>query len=138
MAKILLADDDADIRDIISGILQKEGFEVVLAKDGNEALDLTKANRPELVLLDYLMPGLNGIEVCAALKKDKETKSIPIIMMTAYASEKEGSLSAGAIDFITKPIEKVDLLLRIRSVLKVKHINNELQKIIAYIEELGK
>ncbi len=138
MAKILLADDDTDIRDIISGILTREGFEVLLAKDGNEALDLAKTGKPDLILLDFLMPQMNGVEVCEALKKDKEMKSIPVIMITAYASEKEKSLSSGAIDFITKPIEKVDLMLRIRSVLKVSNISNELQKIIAYIQELEK
>jgi len=138
MEKILYADDDLDIQEIIKNILTKEGFEVIIAKDGNETLNLAKTNKPDLIVLDYLMPDLNGVEVCEALQKNNDTKSIPIIMVTAYPNEKESSLSAGAVDFISKPIEKTDLLLRIRSVLKVKHIENELQKMIAYIAELEK
>jgi len=138
MEKILYADDDLDIQELIKGILKREGFEVIIARDGKEALSLAQAHKPDLAILDFLMPGLNGEEVCIALKKDDATKAIPVIMLTAYPSEKEKSLSVGAIDFLNKPIEKNDLLLRIRSVLKVRHIKNELQKIIAYIAELEK
>ena len=138
MEKILYADDDADIQELIKGILTREGYEVTIAKDGNEALNLTKSFKPDVVILDFLMPGLNGVGVCQALKKDEETKNIPIIMLTAYPSEKENSLSAGAIDFLNKPVEKTDLLLRIKCVLRVRHIKNELQKIIAYIADLEK
>jgi len=138
MEKILYADDELDVREIVKSILTKEGYEVIVAKDGSEALSLAKSNTPDLVILDYQMPGLNGIEVCRALKKDNATKTISVMMVTAYPNEKEGSLSAGAVDFITKPVDKIDLLLRIRSALKVRHIKNELQRIIAYIEELGK
>ncbi len=138
MEKILYADDEADVRETVKSMLTKEGFEVIVAKDGPEALGLAKTDKPDLIILDYLMPGLNGIEVCQNLKKDNLTKSVPVIMVTAYPDEKEKSLSAGAVDFITKPVEKTDLMLRIRSALKVRHISNELQKIIAYIEELEK
>ena len=138
MEKILLADDDADIQEIAKVILTKEGYEAIIAKDGNEALELAKANNPDLIILDYLMPGLDGLEVCRALKKEEALKNIPVLIITAHAGEKERSLDAGAVDFLTKPVEKADLLHRIKSVLKVRHINNELQKMIAYIEELEK
>lgn len=138
MEKILVADDEEEVRDIMKDILTKEGYNVVVAKDGQEALGLTKTNNPDLIILDYMMPGLDGVQTCQSLKKDNQTKSIPVIMVTAYPGEKESGLSAGAIDFVTKPIEKVALLVRIRSALKVRHISNELQKIIAYIEELEK
>ena len=138
MEKILYADDDVDILMMSKEILTREGYEVIPAKDGNEALSLAKKNLPDLIILDYRMPGLDGKEVCEALKNDAQTKDIPVIMVTAYPAEKERSLSSGAVDFITKPVEKADLLLRIRSVLKVRHIKNELQKIIAYIAELEK
>lgn len=136
MEKILYADDEDDIREIIQNILSKENYEVILARDGNEALKLAKEKNPDLIVLDYLMPGLTGDQVCEALKKDTQTQHIPIIIITAYLNEKEKSLSAGAIDFINKPIERTDLLLRIKAVLKVRNIKNELQKLIAYIEEL--
>jgi two-component system alkaline phosphatase synthesis response regulator PhoP len=138
MEKILYADDDLDIQEIIKGILTKEGYEVIIAKDGIEALKLIQEKKPDVVLLDYLMPGLNGTQVLEALRKSPETKSVPVIMVTAYPNEKEESLSSGAVDFINKPIDKTDLILRIKSALKVRHIKNELQKIIAYIAELEK
>ena len=138
MDRILLADDDADVQEIVKSILSKEGYEVMVAKDGNEAVALARERKPDLVILDYFMPGLTGTEVCKTLKADEQTRGIPVIMVTAHPSEKESSLTAGAVDFITKPVEKADLLLRIKSVLKVRHINDELQKIIAYIAELEK
>lgn len=138
MDKILVADDEQDIREIMQVILQKEGYEVVLAKDGAEVLALVKQTSPDLIVLDYLMPGTDGIEACQALKKDSSAKGIPVIMVTAYPNEKEKGLAAGAVDFITKPVDRIDLLLRIKSALKVKHITNELQRIIAYIAELEK
>ncbi len=137
MEKILLADDDAEVLEIATSILSKEGYEVIAAKDGDEVIEKAK-QKPDVIILDYLMPGKSGIEVLNVLKKDPGVKGIPVIMVTAHPVEKERSLSAGAVDFIVKPVEKTDLLLRIRSVLKVRHINNELQKIIAYIDQLQK
>lgn len=136
MEKILFADDERDLRELIKVALEKEGFTVITANDGRETLELARENKPDLIILDYMMPGLDGIEACKALKKEKETAGIPVIMVTGYPDQKERSLAAGAIDFITKPVDKTDLLLRIRSVLRVRYIKNELQKIIAYIAEL--
>jgi DNA-binding response OmpR family regulator len=138
MEKILLADDDQEVQDIVKIILEKEGYAVSVAKDGNETLNAVKQDKPDLIILDYLMPGLSGIEVLNALKSADESKNIPVLMVTAHPTEKQRALDAGAVDFITKPVEKTDLLLRIKSVLKVRHITNELQKIIAYISELEK
>lgn len=138
MDKILFADDDKEICERAESILTREGYQVLIAFDGQGALDLTKTEKPDLVILDYLMPMLNGVEVLRALKKDSQTKDIPVIMLTAYSTEKEEGLSAGAMDFLTKPVDKTDLLLRIRSILKIKHLDNELQKMIAYIRELEK
>ncbi len=138
MEKILYADDDEDIREIIDSILAKAGYEPIIAKDGREALDLAKKHKPDLIILDFLMPYLSGMDACKALKKDAETQGIPVIMVTAYPREKEEALSVGAIDFISKPIDKTDLLLRIKSVLKVSQIKSELQKVISYIAELEK
>lgn len=138
MTKVLYADDDQEIQRAAKSILSKEGYEPLIAKDGEEALRLSKEQKPDCILLDYLMPGMDGIQVCEALQKDEDTKHIPVIMITAYPNEKEKALAAGAVDFISKPVERTDLLLRIKSVVKVGHIKNELQKIIAYIAELEK
>ena len=137
MEKILYADDDVEVREIAQAILVKEGYDVLIAKDGNEAVNLAR-EKPDLVILDYMMPGKSGIEACQELKKNPETKSIPVLIVTAHPSEKERALQAGAIDFITKPVDKTDLLHRIKSVLRVRAVDNELQKMIAYISELEK
>ena len=138
MEKILFADDDVEIQEVVKSILTRAGYDTVIAKDGAEALRLAEETKPDLIVLDYVMPIMEGLEVCKALKANPKTSHIPIIMVTAYASEKENSLTAGAVDFITKPVDKADLLLRIKSILKVRHIKNELQKIIAYLAELEK
>ena len=138
MERILFADDDLEIQDVVKSILTKVGYETIVAKDGAEALRLAEETNPDLIILDYVMPIMEGIEACKMLKLNPKTNHIPVIMVTAYGSEKENSLSAGAVDFITKPVDKTDLLLRIKSILKVRHIKNELQKIIAYLAELEK
>lgn len=138
MNKILFVDDDPGMRETVRDILAEKGYEIVVAQDGNETIKLAKDSKPDLIVLDYLLPDINGSEVCKILKKNPETEHIPVIIVTAYPDQKEESLRAGAIDFVTKPIDNTDLLLRISSVFKVKHIKNELQKIIAYISELEK
>jgi DNA-binding response OmpR family regulator len=138
MDRVLIVDDDPDILEIVKEILAKEGYAVMVAKDGQEALNLALANNPDLIVTDCIMPVMDGIQLCQALQKDNKTKSIPVIMITAYPSEKELGLRVGAVDFLTKPIEKIDLLTRIKCALKVRHIENELQKAIAYIAELEK
>lgn len=138
MEKILVADDEPDIRDVMRSILLKDGYQVYTASDGVSALALAKQEKPDLILLDFLMPGLNGIEVCAALKKDEATRNIPAIIITAYPGQKEEGLSAGAVDFVAKDADSFDVLLRIKSALKVRTIANELQRAIAYISDLEK
>lgn len=138
MERILVADDEADIRQIMKGIIAKEGYEVILAEDGTKAMALAQQEKPDLIMLDFLMPGLNGIEVCKALKKNEATKDIPVIIVTAYPNQKELALSSGAVDFMSKEADNIDIIWRIKSALKVRSISNELQRMIAYIDELEK
>ena len=138
MERILVADDEADIRQIMKGIIAKEGYEVILAEDGTKALEVAQKEKPDLIMLDFLMPGLNGIEVCKALKKEESTKDIPVIIVTAYPNQKEEALNSGAVDFMSKEADNIDIIWRIKSALKVKNIANELQRMIAYIDELEK
>lgn len=138
MEKILIADDEVDIREIMKSIIAKEGYEVVAVEDGTQALETAREVKPDLVILDYLMPGLNGIEVCRALQKEEETRHIPVIIITAYPNQKDEALNAGAVDFLSKEADNVDIIWRIRSALKVRNIANELQRMIAYINELEK
>ena len=138
MDKVLIVDDELVIRDILKTILSKEGYDVLVAQDGAEALEMARLHKPDVIITDYLMPKISGVDLCRALKADKDTKVIPVLIVTAYVNEKEEGLSAGAVDFITKPVDRFDLLHRVRSALKVRHIKNELQKIISYIAELEK
>ena len=111
-AKILVVDDEANIVIALKYILQKEGYDVETARDGEEALSKVEKFNPDIVLLDIMMPKKSGYEVCAALKADKKTQLIPIIMLTALAQKEERikAIEAGADEFISKPVDQNELL----------------------------
>lgn len=118
--KILIVDDEPDIRDILKIILTQENYEVIEACNGQEGLDLAKTKSPDLIILDYKMPKLDGREVCLQLKKDILLRHLPIIMLTGKGelSDKVKGLDAGADDYIVKPFEPQELLARIRMALR--------------------
>ncbi|HVF52707.1 MAG TPA: response regulator [Actinomycetota bacterium] len=119
-ALILVADDDADIVSFISVNLELEGFEVVKASNGAEALDLTHALHPDLLLLDVMMPVMDGFQVCESLRADVGTRNLPIIMLTAksMSADKVVGLTAGADDYMIKPFDPLELIARVRSTLR--------------------
>lgn len=118
--KIVVIEDEADILEIIDYNLSKEGYEVCSALDGEEGLQLVKKEVPDLVLLDLMLPGLDGIEVCRKLKADAATQSISIIMVTAKGEESDIvlGLGMGADDYVSKPFSPRELMARIKSVLR--------------------
>ena len=118
--KIVVIEDEVDILEVINYNLSKEGFDVCSALDGEEGLALIKKEVPDLVLLDLMLPGLDGIEICRKLKTDYSTRSIPIIMVTAKGEESDIvlGLGMGADDYIVKPFRPRELMARIRSVLR--------------------
>lgn len=118
--KILIVDDEKDIVKMLDYNLQKEGFKTVLTYDGEEALDLAITERPKLILLDLMLPGIDGLEVCKILKKDSKTANIPVIMLTAKSQETDKivGLELGADDYITKPFSPRELIARIKAVLR--------------------
>lgn len=138
MGKILVVDDEEETRLVLENILTKEGYAVLKAANGKEALELVQKDIPDLILLDIRMPFMDGYEVCKRLKENKKTETIPIIVITAYPEEKEEALRLGGDDFISKPFEKIDLIVRIRAALRTAHLQDELERAIAYIEELRK
>ncbi|MFH1655878.1 MAG: response regulator [Candidatus Omnitrophota bacterium] len=118
--KILIVDDDPDILDILRIVLTEENFDVIQATDGEEALELAKEKSPNLIVLDYKMPKVSGIEVCKQLRKDILLQHLPIIMLTGKGETKDKveGLGAGADDYIVKPFEPQELLARVKMVLR--------------------
>ncbi len=122
MAKqtILVVDDETDLLDLIEYNLKKEGFKVLKAENGEEGIAVAKEHNPDLMLLDIMMPKMDGMEAVEQIRKDDELKNIPIIFLTARSDEKtevEG-LNKGGDDFITKPISTTKLISRIKAVLR--------------------
>lgn len=126
--KILVVDDQPINVQLLKRKLEREGMTIATAYTGQEALNLVAADKPDLILLDVMMPEMDGIEVCQRLQSDNETKSIPIIFITARTS-KEGKiegLGVGAVDYITKPIDLDETLARVQTQLRFVQINREL------------
>ncbi len=118
--KILVVDDEADIRDVLKITLEAENYEVIEAENGEEALKAIQTKSPNLVLLDYKMPRMDGREVCRRIKKDILLRHLPIIMVTGKGdiSDKIDGIEAGADDYIVKPFEPKELLARIRMIIR--------------------
>ena len=120
MSLILVVDDDVEIARFIEVNLQLEGFDVLLAHDGQEALEVIADRPPDLALLDVMMPRIDGVELCRRLRSDPLTASLPIIMLTAksLSADKVVGLTAGADDYIIKPFDTLELVARVRSTLR--------------------
>ncbi|NLV99279.1 MAG: response regulator transcription factor [Clostridiaceae bacterium] len=119
--KILVVDDEQNIVDILESNLLREGYEVLVAYDGEDAVEITKTKKPDLVLLDCMMPGMDGFDVCKIIRQNS---NVPIIMLTAKSEEldKVLGLELGADDYITKPFSVREVLARIKAQLRRVHI----------------
>jgi DNA-binding response OmpR family regulator len=136
--KVLVVDDEREIRDLLRISLSEEGYEVVVASNGEEAIGLAKTENPQLILLDIEMPGIDGIEICKRLEADEKTRCIPIIMMTSRGDRDVEAYLEGATDVVNKPFDIVQLATRVKSMLRVRHLTNEMDRALAYAEELEK
>jgi DNA-binding response OmpR family regulator len=118
--KILIADDNENIRDALAYLLEDEGFQLWIAKDGVDALQKARDVHPDILLLDIMMPKMNGYDVCRAIKKDPELKNIYIIMLTAkgQVAEQERGKEVGANEYVVKPFSPREILVRIKKILK--------------------
>ncbi len=135
--RILVVDDEPDILNLLEYNLKRAGFQAILAKDGPEAIEAAKAHRPDLVLLDIMLPDMEGTEVLRRLKALEATSLIPVIMLTAKGEEvdKIVGFELGAEDYITKPFSPRELILRVKAVLKRSSERPEPQdKVISYNE----
>jgi putative two-component system response regulator len=126
---ILVADDDEMNRDLFSDILLGEGYKVISAEDGNQALEMMSSRTVDLALLDVQMPGKTGVDVCQSIKSAPETRFIPVVLVTGLTSvdERIRGIKAGADDFLTKPVNGQELLARTRSLLRLKEYTDELE-----------
>ena len=118
-AKILVVDDEPDLLELVDTNLTAAGFSVLMAASGKEALRLARAQQPQLILLDVMLPEVDGLEVCKMLRLDPATRSIPIVMLTARATEIDRvlGLELGADDYVTKPFSMRELVLRVKKLL---------------------
>jgi phosphate regulon transcriptional regulator PhoB len=119
-SRVLIVEDEPDIRELVVHHLKREGYQVSVAASGEEALRQVQASPPDLVLLDLMMPAMNGLEVCRRLRQDPVTASLPIVMLTAKGDEVDRvlGLELGADDYVVKPFSPKELLARVRAVLR--------------------
>lgn len=115
ISKILVVDDSPTERHFLGDLLEKRNYQVVMAESGEEALSKAKESKPDLILMDVVMPGLNGFQATRAITKDEETKHIPVIMCTTKGQEtdKVWAMRQGAKDYVTKPVNTEELLKKI-------------------------
>jgi len=130
--KILIVDDEKDIIKMLDYNLKKEGFRVVSVFDGEEALDSATREHPDLIVLDLMLPGMDGLEVCKTLKREAKTQAIPIIMLTAKSQESDKviGLELGADDYVTKPFSPRELIARIKAILRRMKEKDRLPEVI--------
>jgi len=136
--RILVVDDEAPIRILLTDLLEEKGYAVLTAVDGAAALDCAITQQPDLILLDICMPGMEGMEVCAKLRKNPVTKNIPVIFLTAFNSDErlEQAIDMGANDFLGKPINSIELNVRIKAMLQTRHIPDEVERFSEYIQTM--
>ena len=135
---ILIADDTEQNVELVQAYLDELGCKIETAFDGQETLDKVAAVKPDLILLDIMMPKVSGFEVCRKLKADPATASIPICMVTALNEEGdiERAVEAGTDDFLSKPVNKVELVKRVENMLKLRHVSDELERLRSYISSM--
>lgn len=136
--KILIADDNQANCELLEAYLAEVDCEVALAADGQESLDRVASFQPDLVLLDVMMPKLNGFEVCKKIKADPATRHILVLMVTALneLGDIERAVEAGTDDFLSKPVQKIELLKRVEIMLQLKEIRDENERLRRYIEQM--
>jgi DNA-binding response OmpR family regulator len=120
MSRVLIVEDDHDIAALIAHYLEKAGFAGEIVSDGGRALAAARDTPPDLIILDLMLPGLNGLEICRALRADNRTASLPIVMLTARGEESERilGLDSGADDYVVKPFSPNELMARVRALLR--------------------
>ena len=135
---VMVVDDNEQNLELLQAYLEDINYQTIPAKDGVEALEILGKRKPDLILLDVMMPRMSGFEVCKRIKNDANLSDIPIIMVTALNEfgDIERAIDSGTDDFLSKPINKLELLTRVNTMLKLKHLTDKLQRTLAYLREV--
>ena len=134
-AVILAVDDQAQNIRLLDAVLSPRGYRVLTAESGEAALDLLRKEQPHVVLLDIMMPGMDGYEVCRRIRENPDTAYLPVVMITASdTQEKVRGIEAGADDFVTKPFDQAELLARVKSLVRVKRYQDTIRRQAAELE----
>ena len=137
-ARILVVDDVAPNVRLLEAVLAPRGYDVISATDGESALELVATAKPDLVMLDVVMPGLDGYAVCRRIREREETAMLPVIMITASTSERTEAIRAGADDLIAKPFDQDELLARVRSLLRIKRYHDTITSQAVELTDLNR
>ena len=135
---VLVVDDNQQNLELLVAYLEDVDCKTLAASDGAQALEIVKTSSPDLILLDVMMPKMSGFEVCRRIKNDPKTTDIPIIMVTALneMGDIERAINSGTDDFLSKPINKWELVTRVKTMLKLKHVTDKLERTLAYLSEI--
>ena len=138
MSRILIADDNEPNRELLEVYLADVDCEIATAVDGADTLEKVASFEPDIILLDIMMPKLSGFEVCQQLKADPVTRQIMVLMVTALGElgDIERAVEAGTDDFLSKPVNKIELVKRVENMLKLRHVSDELQRLRSYISSM--
>ena len=136
--RILIADDNVANRELLEAYLAETDCEIETSVDGQDTLDKIASFEPDVVLLDVMMPKLSGFEVCKKIKDNPETARVMVLMVTALneLGDIERAVAAGTNDFLSKPVQKVELLIRVENMLKLKGVKDELKRLQQYIQSM--
>ncbi len=137
---VLVVDDNQQNLELLQAYLEDMDCVTVPANDGLEALEIISKNPPDLILLDIMMPKMSGFEVCKRIKNNPQTSNIPVIMVTALNEfgDIERGVDSGTDDFLSKPVNKLELITRVKTMLKLKHLSDKLERTLAYLSEIEK
>ena len=133
--RILIVDDDQDAREILTRLLASEGYECLSADGGERCLEMVRSESVDVILLDVMMPGMDGIQVCDELRRDDKLRSIPVILLTARddISTRAQGMERGVSEYLTKPVNKRELFTRVKSQLHSRELDRQLEKTAATI-----
>jgi two-component system, OmpR family, alkaline phosphatase synthesis response regulator PhoP len=136
--KILIVDDNIPNLELLQAYLEDSDYDIEQAQDGYQAIEMIDTDKPDLVILDVMMPKISGFEVCKKLKTDPKTADLPIIMVTALSEmgDIERAIDCGTDDFLSKPVNRIELLTRVKTMLRIKDLTDKLERSLEYISQI--